>query len=51
MEVEKLGEDFINGGIINLDNSSCEIYENELKKISLKKEDIIRRINNLLKQI
>ena len=51
MEIEKLGDDFINGGMINLDNSSCEIYENELKKISLKKEEIINKINSLLKQI
>ena len=51
MEVEKLVEEFIDGGIMNLDNSSVEIYENALNKIGLKKEDVIKQINNILKKI
>lgn len=50
MEVEKLGEEFIDGGIINLDNSPIDVYTKALQKISEKKEDIIKQINNLLKQ-
>jgi len=51
MEVEKLGEEFIDGGIMNLDNSSVDIYENALKKIETKKEEVIKQINSLLKKI
>ena len=51
MEVEKLGEEFIDGGIMNLDNSSVDIYENSLKKIETKKEEVIKQINSLLKKI
>jgi len=51
MEVEKLGEEFIDGEILNLDNSSVDIYENALNKIGLKKEKIVKQINNILKKI
>lgn len=50
MEVEKLGEEFIDGGIINLDNSPIEVYSKALEKISEKKEEIIKQINILLKK-
>lgn len=51
MDTEKLGEIFLNGKIINLDNVSEEVLDNTLTEINIKKEEIIDRINSILAEI
>ncbi len=50
MRIEKLGEVFINGEIINLDNSSIDELNQSLKKVKDEKEKVINSINVLLQE-
>ncbi|HIT71924.1 MAG TPA: hypothetical protein IAD08_08470 [Candidatus Scatovivens faecipullorum] len=51
MEIEKVGEIFIDGRIINLDNSSMETLNSNFEEITSQKEKLINNINNILEQI
>ena len=48
---EKLGEIFVDGRIINLDNASIEVLDSTLNEINLQKEKVMNRINKLLAEI
>ena len=51
MNSEKLGEIFIDGRIINLDNSSLEILESSLAVLNKQKEMSVSKINKILSEI
>lgn len=51
MNSEKLGEIFIDGRIINLDNSSIEILESSLAVLNKQKEMSVSKINKILSEI
>ena len=48
MNSEKLGEVFVDGRIINLDNASMEMLESTLGVLSKQKESSIVKINKIL---
>lgn len=50
METTKIGEVFIDGRIINLDNVSIDEIENYKKIIIEKRNKVINSINNVLKE-
>lgn len=51
MNSEKLGEIFVDGRIINLDNASMEMLESTLGVLSKQKEGSINKINKILSEI
>lgn len=50
MESTRVGEIFIDGRIIDLDNSTIDEIENYKKNIIEKRQKIINNINNILKE-
>lgn len=51
MEIEKLGDIFADGGMINLDSVSVEKIDLTLEKIKKSKEMRMNNINELLAKI
>lgn len=51
METEKIGEIFVDGRIINLDNSSAEIISSTLQQLDNQKSNIIGKLNKILSEI
>lgn len=51
MEIDRLGEVNLDGRIVNLDEISLASCYDEIEKIKKQKDDIISKINNLLKEI
>ena len=51
MNTDKLGEIFVDGRIINLDNADIEILDSTLEQVNLEKEKVMNRINRLLSEI
>ena len=51
MNSEKLGEVFVDGRIIHLDNASMEMLESTLGVLSKQKESSIVKINKILSEI
>ena len=51
MEVEKIGDEFIDGRVINLDKLSMDECKEYIAKIAEEKEKVINRINKLLSEI
>ena len=51
MELQKIGEVFYAGRVINLDNSSIEFLNDSLQKINLEKENLLFHFNNIVSEI
>lgn len=51
MNTDKLGEIFVDGRIINLDNASIETLDSTLEQVNSEKEKVMNRINRLLGEI
>ncbi len=51
MNTEKIGEIFIDGRIVNLDNSSVEDLDSMLEKIDSRKKNIMNNIDEILTEI
>jgi len=51
MEIEKIGELFIDGKIVNIDSMSCDLLESELKILEDEKTNIIGKLNKILLEI
>ncbi len=51
MNTEKIGEIFIDGRIVNLDNSSIEALDSMLEKIDSQKKNIMKNIDEILTEI
>jgi len=48
---DKLGEIFIDGRIINLDNSTIETLDSTKKEIQFKQKDAVNNINTILESM
>ena len=51
MNTEKIWEIFIDGRIVNLDNSSVEDLDSMLEKIDSRKKNIMNNIDEILTEI
>lgn len=51
MNIEKIGEIFIDGRIVNLDNSSIEDIDIMLEKINVQKKNVMESIDKILTEI
>ena len=51
MKTESMGEVFLDGRIVNLDMSSIDELNQNLEIVKSKKENIINKINTLLKEV
>ena len=51
MNTENIGEIFIDGRIVNLDNSSVEDLDSMLEKIDSRKKNIMNNIDEILTEI
>lgn len=49
--MEKLGEIFIQGKVVNLDNTDVNDLENYLQSIQSEKEEIKERLDSILEEI
>lgn len=51
MKTEKIGEIFIDGRIINVDNASKETLDSTLQQLDNQKTNIIGKLNKILSEI
>ncbi len=51
MNTEKIGEIFVDGRIVNLDDSSIETLDAMLEKIDSQKKNIMKNIDTILTEI
>lgn len=51
MNTEKIGEIFIDGRIINLDNATSDILNSTLQQLDNQKSNIINKLNVILSEI
>lgn len=51
MKLENLGEIFVDGRIIGLDNTSTQDIDNVLKQLNTQEESIMNRLNIALSEI
>lgn len=51
MNIEKLGDIFADGRMINLDSASIDVLDQTIEKVNEQREDKMKAINNLLVKI
>ncbi len=51
MDTEKMGEVFVDGRVLNLDNASIEILDSTLEKIDTQKTQLMKRMDTILAEI